>query len=419
MIDFFSLKTEAFGLEITDYSIRIVKLKRKKKGVFGEAAGSFALRQGIVKCGDIKDEARLVAEIRAALSALKITTQYVVMSLPENRAFLQVIQMPRLSAADLRSAVIYEAENYIPMSLDKMYLDFEVIPGNSQASRVDVLLAALPRDVIETRTNAARRAGLKPVAMELESQAAARSIIGAKSFDAPVVIIQIGDANTNLIIYAAGSIRFVFSIPISNRHFIETIAANLGVTLEHAEALKSRYGVSRYGSGGILPMESSLTAEEIQERKIFEALIPGLVDFFQQTRKYVDYYHSHPSQGRLDGGGDRITQAILCGSGAGMKGLDEFISLKLGVPVLQGNPWRAVGGGAGQKRVTATGGNPHDFSVAVGLAFRGLGIEFPATAETTRKEVVVKVIGKNAANSIAGNSQKKKQPAIKVEKNAL
>src|SRR4030043_2435035 len=110
-MEFLNLKPEAFGLDISDLSLKIIKLKRKGKFLTLSSFLEEDIGQGIIKEGEIKDEDGLVKIIKESLPKIKgekLKTKHVVVSLPEEKAFLQVIQLPRMPEEDLKSAVIYE-----------------------------------------------------------------------------------------------------------------------------------------------------------------------------------------------------------------------------------------------------------------------------------------------------------------------
>ena len=136
-----------------------------------------------------------------------------------------MIRMPRLQGQDLRAAVTFEAENYIPLPLEKVYLDFEVISADRPAAGNDgceILVTALPREPIDARVQAITAAGLVPVAMELESQAVVRAIFAGARTKSSTIIIQVGDAKTNLIIYweipSVSRFRYRYQIIIFWKH---------------------------------------------------------------------------------------------------------------------------------------------------------------------------------------------------------
>jgi|GEM_PF-225314 len=377
MLEFLSLSNDAFGLEITDTFVRVMKFAPRGGKARAVSAGLAPIAAGVMKDGEIKNENGLVSAIKEAIAKVageKIKIKRVVVSLPENKSFLQVIKMPKLRDEDLRAAVVFEAENYIPLPLEKVYLDFEIVSPPSAAendnSGCEVLIAAFPRDAVDSRVQAIMKAGLSPVAMELESQAVVRALLSGRISQSPIVIFQIGDDKTNLIVYSENSIRFTFSIPISNRYFLETIAKSAQVDIKEADILKIKCGIKEFTRMAEEEKNndlSSLPQVSIERRKIFEALVPGLVDFVQQAKKCLQYYQTHEAgRGAVRG---TIENILICGSGSNLMGLDEFIALKLNARVERALPFM------GAKTVDYEGGilprqSLCGFAVAAGLAMR-------------------------------------------------
>ena len=381
MVEILSLSKKAFGLEITDVAVRLMKLARRGGKLVVSAASWVPLEAGIVKDGNVMDEDRLAGAIREAIAnsaGQSFKIRRVVVSLPENKSFLQVIKMPELRDQDLRAAVVYEAENHIPLPLEKVYLDFEVVEPSGKdltGFGCEVLIAALPREPIDARIRAIVKAGLIPVAMELESQALVRALFAGHGSKPLVVIIQIGDEKTNLIVYSGNSIRFTFSIPISNRYFLETISRNAKVSIEEAEILKTKCGIEEFIHSDAKESKdhdySAFLENSNDRRKIFEALIPGLVDFIQQVKKYVQYYQTHDNNSypASDGAPGKI---FICGSGSDLKGIDEFIALKLNASVERIHPSIDTNLFEPKPGNVLTRQNFCGFSVVAGLAMRGL-----------------------------------------------
>lgn len=331
MFDFLSLEKDAFGLEITDTNIRIMKLIRHHNRLVVIAVGGGALEENIVKNGAVKDEKKLAAEIKSLVNRIigqKTKPRYVVVSLPEKKAFLQVIKMPRLTGKEMRAAVVFQAENYIPLALEKVYLDFETIPHPLEDFyQCEVLVAAVPKEIVDSYIRVLDAAGLVCLAMELESQSVARAALAGKNLEKSAMIVHIGDIQSNVIVYARGSIRFTFTIPISNRDFITKIRDCTKTNLVEAEKLKNKCGIEEF----IRPEDGEKSGLHAEKRKIFEALIPGLIDFSQQVQKCIRYYQTHENASDFDN--KKFDKILICGNGADLRGLEEFLSLKLGLSV--------------------------------------------------------------------------------------
>jgi len=328
MLKFLTLKPEAFGLDISDLSLKIIKLKKRGKFFDLASFGEEKIKPGIIKGGEIKDEKALVKIIREAIAKVKgkkLRTKYVVASLPEEKAFLQVIQMPRMSEEDLKSAVIYEAENYIPLPIDQAYLDSQTVPPvHNHLDHFDVLIAALPKKTVDPYLSCFKKANLKPVSLEIESLAIARALIKNEVTTSPVLLIDLGATRSGFIVFSGHSLRFTSSIPVSSQSFTEIISKALGINLAEAERLKIEYG---------------LQPKVKKSKEIFEALIPALTDLIEQIKRYFVYYQTHASHEHLPPNGKGVKKIFLCGGGANLKGLTNFLSSQLKIPVELGNPW--------------------------------------------------------------------------------
>ena len=362
MLESLTLKPESFGLDISDLSLKIIKLKKGRKFFTLSSFGKEEIEPGIIKGGEIKDEKKLAEIIKEAIKKVrggKLKTNYVVASLPEEKAFLQVIQMPRLPEEDLKSAVIYEAENYIPTPLEEVYLDYQIVPPiYDHLDHLDILIAALPKKTVDPYLSALKLAGFVPKVLEIESMAIARALIKGGATTQPILLIDLGATRTSFIIFSGQSLRFTTSIPVSSTSFTEIISKNLGVTLAEAERLKIKYGLEEKIKINIGDEKTNIKKER---GKIFEALIPALIDLVQQIKRYLDYYQTHASHehlppttfqknnsnkhkpqkvvGGLPPDGKGISKIYLCGGGANLKGLCELLSLELKIPVEMGNPW--------------------------------------------------------------------------------
>lgn len=373
MLELLNLKPKSFGLDISDLSLKIVKLKKRGRFLDLASLGQEKIKPGIIKEGEIKDEKKLAEIIKGAIKKVegeRLGTKYVVASLPEEKAFLQVIRMPRLSEEDLKSAIIFEAENYIPLPIEQVYLDFQIIPRADQSSdRIDVLLAALPKKIIDPYINSIKLAGLTPVAFEIESMAITRSLIKNQACPSPVLLIDLGATRTSFIIFSDCSLKFTSSIPVSSQHLSEIISKNLGVSVPDAEKLKMRWGLEEKIK---LKIEGEKTEMKRERGKIFEALVPVLVDLIQQIKKHLDYYQTHASAEHLIGEDKKVSRILLCGGGANLKGLSELLTLELKIPVELGNPWVNILPDGRKETAKLTLEKSLSYATALGLALRGM-----------------------------------------------
>ncbi len=355
-MDFLTLKPEAFGLDISDLSLKLVKLKKRHRGLALASFGESEIKPGIIKDGEIKDEDKLAEIIREAIKKIKgekLKTKYVIASLPEEKAFLQVIQMPKIPKEDLKSAVIYEAENYIPLPIEEVYLDSQIIkPVVNSLDHFDVLIAALSKKTVDPYLNCLKKAGLLPYVLEIESQAISRALIKNEISLSPVLLIDLGATRTSFIIFSGYSLRFTASVKISSQKFTEVISKVLNVDFEKAEHLKIKYG--------------------LKEKKFFEYLIPILTDLSEQIKKYLNYYQTHTNHEHLPSNMRGVAKIFLSGGGANLKGLAGFLSQELKIDVEIGNPWTNILPEPPKKIPQLPFEESLRYTTALGLALRGI-----------------------------------------------
>ncbi len=361
MLELFDLKPKTFGLDISDLSLKIAKLEKTGEGLELVSFGESPIKFGLLKEGEIRKEKELAKTIKEALSQVtgeKIKERDVIASLPEEKAFLQVIQMPHIPKEDMASAVIYEAENYIPLPIEEVYLDSQIIsPIENHLDHCDVLIAALPKKIVDPYISCLKLAGLRPRALEIESLSIARALIENETTDCPVLLIDLGATRTSFIIYSGRSVRFTASIPVSSHKFTEAISQTLKVDLEKAEQLKIEHG---------------LKVGTAEGKEIFEALIPSITDLTEQIQKYLGFYQTHASHEHLPLKNRGLNKILLCGGGSNLEGLSDFLSSELKMTVEFGNPWINILP-KNQKRISKLPlAKSLSFTSALGLALRGV-----------------------------------------------
>lgn len=323
---FLDLKYDIFGLDINDLSLKIVKLKKKHNGFDLVSFNEEKIPQGIIEDGVIRNEEALVKILKYACNTVKgkkLKTKYIVASLPEEKSFLQVIKIPKMEEEELKLAVPLEAENYIPLPINEVYLDFQVINQNkNQSNYFEVLIVAMPKKIVDSYVSCFKKANLTPVVLEAESEAIIRALVKKEKNLSLLVLIDFGKNNTNFVIFSGNSVRFTTSIPISSQLLTKTISENLKIDLAKAEKLKLDYGIN--GRNNIRSWKN--------KKEVAQIIIPILEDLILQIKKYLNFYRDHSSFEHLSPI-EKTGKILICGGGAKLKGLADFMSEKLDVKV--------------------------------------------------------------------------------------
>ena len=345
----------AFGLDISDSSIKIVNLSRKGKKFELESFNRTGVPQGIIKEGEVKKQKELIEIIKKSIAGAKgerIKVPYTVCSLPEQHCFVKIIQLPKMDLKELKEAIKWEAEANIPLSIEEVYLDWQVI-SSAESDHIDVLINAAPRDLVDKYLEALRAAEIEPVIFEIESVATARSLIKNGFSPQPVLIIDLGYDRTSFIIFAGSSPHFTTSISLSNQNMITGIAKSLKISEKEAQVLKFKIGLDK----------------EEKQGKVFNALLPFISELVNQIENYVAFHKEHVYKNSYQ---EDISKIILCGGGAYLKGLPEYLFSRLKIPVGLGNPWINIRKSFSDRIPGIPYKESLAYSTALGLALRGI-----------------------------------------------
>jgi len=362
MFKFLNLQPEVFGIDLNDSSIKVIKLEKKGTQFFMVSHNELKVKSGVIKGGVITDQESLVKIIQAACGSVKgkkLATKYVMLSLPEERSFSQIIRLPNMKHQELVKAVPFEAENYIPLSIDKVYLDFEVITPHKEVagnSHLDVLVNVMPKYIVDSYVACFKAADLVPYALEIESQSVVRALTKHGESQKPMVLIDFGGDSTSLIIFSGDALRFTASVPFSSKQLTAAIADELKIKFGKAEELKTKNGL--------------VDKKSKEGKETAKAMIRLLTDFADKIKKYISFYHGHSSHDYFPSD-DNIEKIVLCGGGANLKGLPEFLSQILNVPVELGNPFLNIIPCDKGLKCPITHESALSFTTAIGLALRG------------------------------------------------
>jgi len=337
MMDFLSLNPETFSLSVSDLSLRIIKLKRKGRFFDLACFGETEMNPGIIEEGEIKNEEEFLRALKAAVCGVKgrrLKIKDLALSLPDDKAFVTVIQMPKMDKKELESAVPFEVENHIPISVEDVYFDFQTItPVVDSLDHLDLLVAALPRKIIDSYLSCFKKAGLTVWSIETESLSVSRALVKNLMSPFPVLIIDFSKSGANFIIFSGYAMRSSFSGSFSFCQLDAAVSQSLGVDIKEARKIRLRNGITLKGG------KTDSFSDKTGRKKASEAVLPFLADLIGQIKKCLAYYRNYHSHEHLAEKSGTIHKILICGEGANTKDLADFLSASLKIPVELANPW--------------------------------------------------------------------------------
>jgi len=104
---------------------------------------------------------RLSRALRDLLKSNKVTTKDAIFCVPGHAVFQRPVKLPKTSPERLRRIIEYEARQQIPFPLEQTRFEYQVFEDAQNEEEVEVLLAAIKRDTIQSHVRLFRRAGLR------------------------------------------------------------------------------------------------------------------------------------------------------------------------------------------------------------------------------------------------------------------
>lgn len=349
----FNLFPQSFGLDLSDLSLKALWLEREGKEEIVNGFGSVPLPLGSVVDGEIVKEDVVVQAIQSVMAKTTpapIRTKKVICSLPETKAFLRIIGLPKMSAEEVKKAIQWEIEANIPLTLDQVYYDYQVLEKQliQEKGKMSILVVAVARNMVDQFSGVLEKAGLEVMGFETESIAQARSLLSERDEDKTRLIVDIGDRRTSFLVAIGNTPCFTSSVPLSSQMITDAISKEMRIPFEEAESMKIKYGL------GSLALKSPL----------FKAAQPVLENIAVEVERSINFYLSNLGYSKA------IDSIVLCGGGSNMRGLLPYLTKRLNQSIEFGNPWVNVR--LGRSLPPIDRGHSVQYSTVIGLALRGL-----------------------------------------------
>ena len=335
-----------FALDIGTNSIRMIQLSgNAEKGWTLDKFAYVPVDQKITKDDSETGKRKLGEIILGAREQAGIKTKNIAIGLPARKTYTAIIEVPNAPQRELTQTVKYEADQYVPMSVDEAKIDFAVLGiSPNDAKKAEILLSSTDNAYAEAVMESVEQLGLNVIAQEPEPIAMVRALAPVGVQDARM-IIDLGETSTDLVVMYQGSPRLVRSIPGGLLGFVRTVENSLKVRDDQARQFILKFGL----------------AQDKLEGKVFEALKSTLEGFAMEMTKSVRFFQNRYVGAQVGG-------IVLSGFSGIIPFMAEYIEMQTGVATTQGNPWQYVKVTPAQQQMLLPVAS--EFAVAIGLAER-------------------------------------------------
>jgi type IV pilus assembly protein PilM len=297
-----------------------------------ERAASAQLPAGIVRDGEVVDVETLAASLRDLFAAHKLGKR-VRLGVANQRIVMRTLDLPPLKGTkEISSAIRFQAPDHIPMPLEQAVLEHHSlgIVETPEGPRTRVVVVAARRDMIERLLDATRKAGLRPVGVDLSAFAMIRALYRPELTGA-TLYASVGGL-TNLAVAIGPTCAFT---RVAGQG-IESIAAELAerraLTLEHAHGWLRHVGLHT-------PVDE-IEGEEDIVLEAREVLNDGIRRIADEVRNSLDFLMMTDASAAVE-------RVVLTGPAVVIPGFPEQLGEQVGLPLEVGVVQEAHAGGFG------------------------------------------------------------------------
>ncbi|MCL4368029.1 MAG: type IV pilus assembly protein PilM [Actinobacteria bacterium] len=349
------------GLDIGKSSIVGVQVAGRAPGAVLKVVHDRPIPEGLVFEGEVLDPDGLAAELKAFMREAKMKGKFVHLGVGNQKVIVRNIEVPEMAEEELRGAIEFQAQDYIPIAVEEVVLDFVVVnryTDDDGVAKQQVLLVAAQKDMIQRYMDAARKAGLKVAGIDVAAFALIRSLTPRVSFvdqgaaDADLfAIVNVSSSVSTLVIAKSGVPKFTRIVNLAYDNFTRVLIDRQGISAADADELAMRVGLPGPEAADTDTYNAATVAE-------VQTLLAQVADELAvEIRRSIDYYQSQDYAAVID-------RVIVSGRGAQLKNLDAFLGETLGLRVEAGDPLAKVGGAPSEDIALMS---PR-LAVAVGLA---------------------------------------------------
>lgn len=308
------------GLDLGNNHFRAAELNTEKGRTILKRFGSYDKSDLNLFSDDANDLKLYSDNLRHFITETGFNTTNVIVSLPEAEVFTSVISVPAMETKDLSSSIRFEAEQYIPLPMDQVKFDFQILDKDiNDQNKMEILLVAAKNQVLTKYVNVVKKAGLTVVGIEPETLAIQRVLASNPNNPNASIIVNITSTSTLVIISYRGAVRFTRSIGIGGIEFTKAVQQSLNLDYSQAEEYKKTYG---------------LDSAQV-EGKVYNAIKPVFDRILAEINRSKIFYTSRYPSVNMD-------KVIISGGTALMPGLLYYIANNFDLEVELANPWRNI-----------------------------------------------------------------------------
>jgi len=311
------------SIEIASKSVKFIQGTNDKGRISIERAISLPLKEDVYHDGQIFDMDLLAQTIRSGVKDHHFSETNTVITVNSSSSIIREITLPSVKGNDLKEMIAYEIQQYLPIELSQYVIQSRVIgdlvEGGTKFSKI--LVAAMPKEVVEAHLSLLEMAGLHPFAMDLHANCLGKLLKGRKinstsSFEEQtVVFVELNNRQVHLSLYENGFYQFDRLLNIGIDDIDNNISSISGKYIDDAIAIRKSLEDINY------------VVDDLEEKgRIVNAVRTTIDGWIEEINRIFKFYTSRKSLNTIDA-------VYIYGEGSEIQGLDVYLERSLGLKV--------------------------------------------------------------------------------------
>ena len=247
------------------------------------------LPPGLIQEGEVKEVEGLAFALKDFWKTHKIKGRRVTIGLANQKVVVRTLEFPMLDEKELRSAIEFQAQDYIPIPIEEAVFDFHILGHFTSEEGIQkqrVLVVAAQKVMVMDFINAVKKAKLIVDGVDLQAFSMLRSLAESSFLEVEgerkeaVAIANIASDITNIVVTTSGEPQFTRIVAFGGDNFTKAIQDLQGTTYAEAEELKAQTGLAapgvnrpEEGNGGT----AELTAEGAESDSAAQPQDTGII----------------------------------------------------------------------------------------------------------------------------------------------
>lgn len=315
-------KRKVIALDMGSSMIKIVEGMYYKEELSIDKYITMNTPKGAIIDGEIKKSEELFLKISNVLKENKIKAKYAICTNNSTLIINREISIPKVEEEEMDTVVRYEIQQYLPINLEDYILQVQILNEEeiNEVKRLSIRVIAYPEKIARGYYDILNKLNLKPYALDVNYNAINKFIncIDKNSEyeynpKDSVAFIDMGASFIDVNIYKNGQLDFTRMIKAGGNDIDEMLLERIDMNSVEIENFKSK----------VADLEESFEPVNIYVREVVD-------DWIEKIEKIIQFYKNKNM-------GEEISKIVIFGGSSKLKGMDEYMTTKLGIKTSRKN----------------------------------------------------------------------------------